>query len=202
MERLKGLGGFPEELGIDLSKPEGRFQWFLASLLFAKRISFEIAMRTIKVFQAKGLTTPDAVRKAGWSRLVEALDEGGYVRYDFSTASIILEALKLLRDRYGDDVDRIHEEALSPEDLEARLREFKGYGPVAVNIFLRELRGLWTKAKPKPPRLALHVGRRLGLNKAEIEELEPCLVKLALKYCKRMRCDDCPVKNYCKGIEL
>lgn len=56
----------------------------------------------------------------------------------------------MLRDRYGDDVDRIHEEALSSEDLEARLREFKGYGPVAVNMFLRELRGFGLRPSLNP----------------------------------------------------
>jgi len=40
--------------------------------------------------------------------------------------------------------------ALDSKDLERRLIEFKGFGPTAVNIFLRELRGIWSKANPPP----------------------------------------------------
>ncbi|MBO3800698.1 MAG: hypothetical protein FGF52_06595 [Candidatus Brockarchaeota archaeon] len=40
---LKGIKTYSEELGPNLKKPEERFKWFLASMLFAKRISPEIA---------------------------------------------------------------------------------------------------------------------------------------------------------------
>ena len=85
--RLSRIPSYSRELGLDLRKPRDRFKWFLASMLFAKRISSEIARKTYKLFEAEGLTTPDALLRAGWDKLVEVLDAGGYVRYDFSTAT-------------------------------------------------------------------------------------------------------------------
>jgi len=192
---LRVLKGFPERLGLNLRNPGDRFKWFLASLLFAKRISYRIAEETFRRFVEEGLTTPSRIMEAGWSRLVEVLDSGGYVRYDFSTASNLLEVAKKLLDEYGGDVDRIHELASDGKDLERRLMEFKGFGPTAVNIFLRELRDVWCKADPAPSRLAVEVAGRLGLR--DVKKFESKLVLLNLEYCKRSRCDACPVRDYC-----
>ncbi len=38
-ERLLSLPTYSQELGLDLHRAEDRFRWFLASILFAKRIS-------------------------------------------------------------------------------------------------------------------------------------------------------------------
>ena len=180
---------------MNLSKPEDRFKWFLASMLFAKRISTEIARRTYRRFEAENLTTPDKILDAGWNRLVEALDSGGYVRYDFSTASNLLEAMSKLRERYG-DLEELHRQAADPTDLEKRLQEFKGVGPVSSNIFLRELRNIWEKAEPEPSTMALKIGRKLGITR--VEPYEASLIRLSIEYCKRHRCKDCPVQENCK----
>ncbi len=71
---------------------------------------------------------------------MEVLDSGGYVRYDFSTASNLLEAMSKLVNEYG-DLEKLHEASANPKDLERRLMGFKGIGSVGANIFLRELRG-------------------------------------------------------------
>ncbi|MFQ6074605.1 MAG: hypothetical protein ACE5Z5_00525, partial [Candidatus Bathyarchaeia archaeon] len=63
---LSRLQSYSEELGLDLTTPEGRFKWFLASVLFAKRISAEIAKRTYRRFEEEGLTTPERILEAGW----------------------------------------------------------------------------------------------------------------------------------------
>jgi endonuclease III len=194
-EVVSSLKGYSEELGLDLKKPEDRFKWFLASVLFAKRISADIAKRTYRRFIEEGLTTPEAILEAGWGRLVEVLDSGGYVRYDFSTATNLIKIMEELKTKYG-SLEELYAKASSPEDLERRLQEFKGVGPVAVNIFLRELRGVWNKAKPKPSKMSVETAQRIGLK--NIELYESALVRLNLEYCKRERCVDCPVKAYCK----
>jgi hypothetical protein len=79
--------------------------------------------------------------------------------------------------------------------LERRLLEFKGVGPIGLNIFLRELRGIWQKAKPKPSRMAVTVAQRIRLEK--VEPYESGLVRINLDYCKKRKCEACPVKNYC-----
>jgi endonuclease III len=195
MEELRRLPTYPEELGLDLSKPEDRFKWLLASMLFAKRISADIALRAYRRLEARGYTSPEALLEAGWRAVVDALDEAGYVRYDFSTATYLLEAAKALREAGG--LEAIYEAAEGPSDLEARLMELKGVGPTAVNIFLRELRDVWSKARPKPSRLAVEAAERLGIPPSQVEGLEPRLVRLALEYCKRRRCPLCPVGWAC-----
>jgi hypothetical protein len=94
---LSKLQTYSDELGLDLNKPEDRFKWFLASVLFAKRISAETAKKTYLNFELEKLTSPDAILQAGWNRLVEVLDSGGYTRYDFSTATNFLGIAKTLQ---------------------------------------------------------------------------------------------------------
>ncbi len=194
---LTKLPKYSEELGLDLRKPEDRFKWFLASILFARRISSEIAKRTFRKFVEEGLITPDSILEAGWDRLVNVLDSGGYVRYDFSTASNLQEIIKELKERYG-GLEELHKLAKDPRDLERRLLEFKGVGPVCVNIFLRELRGVWEKAEPRPSKVAIDMGKSLGLDANKIKLYESALIRLRLEYCKRDRCKECPVRQFCK----
>jgi endonuclease III len=193
---LSKLQSFSDELGLDLTQPEDRFKWFLASILFAKRISAETAKKTYRYFEQEELTSSDAIVHAGWDRLVKVLDSGGYTRYDFSTATKLLEIAKTLKEKYG-SLENLHSESSSPSDLENRLKEFKGIGPVGVNIFLRELRGIWKKAKPNPFPLAVLTAQRIGLDLEEVELYESQLVRLNLEYCKKHRSSECPLGNSC-----
>jgi endonuclease III len=193
---LQRLQSYSDELGLDLTKPEDRFKWFLASVLFAKRISAETAKETYLYFEQEELTSPDAILQAGWDCLVEVLDSGGYTRYDFSTATNLLGIAKTLKEKYG-NLERLHAESSSPSDLENRLQEFKGVGPVGVNIFLRELRGIWEKAKPNPSPMAVVTAQRIGLDPADVERYESQLVRLNLEYCKKRRSSECPLGNNC-----
>jgi len=198
-EKLLTLPTYSEELGLDLEKAEDRFKWFLASILFSKRISSEIARRTYREFEAEGIVTPERIIEAGWDRLVEVLDSGGYVRYDFSTASNLLEVMGSLKERYG-SLENLYTQAEDSQDLEKRLLEFKGVGPVTINIFLRELRPVWEKARPRLSLLAKEVAARLGLEEKELlfPGLESSLVRLKLEFCKKKRCPECPVKEACR----
>ncbi len=197
-QALSKLQSYSEELGLNLTKPGDRFKWFLASILFAKRISSDIAKKTFRYFDQEELTTPDAILEAGWDRLVEVLDEGGYTRYDFSTATNLLGIAKTLKEKYG-NLERLHAESNSDRDLESQLQEFRGMGPIGVNIFLRELRGIWEKANPKPSPIAIATAKRIGLNEKDVEHYESQLVRLNLEYFKKHRSPPCPFKDRFAG---
>ena len=199
MEKLLGLNTYAEELGINLNTEEGRFKWFLASILFAKRISSEIAKKTYREFEKSGVVNPESLIQAGWDRLVEVLDSGGYVRYDFSTASNLLEIAALLKQKYG-SLDNLYAQSKNSPDLEKRLLEFRGVGPTTVNIYLRELKGIWEKAKPSLSAQAKEIAPRLGLGKEQMElpNVESVLVRLNLEFCKHRRCAECPVDEECQ----
>lgn len=158
-------GRFAAELGIDLhSGPAARQQWFLAAILYGARISGQLAARTYRVFAARGLWTPEAILAQGWDNLVVLLDEGGYARYDFKTATKLLNVMGTLQEQYQGSLERLHALSGSYADLEARLRGLAaGIGPATVNIFLRELRGIWARAAPPLSPLAQQAGEHLGL---------------------------------------
>lgn len=131
---------FSKELGIDLAsgKEKELFKWFLACLLFGKPIQQKVAKRTYFEFEKEGILGPQEILKAGWDRLVEILDKGHYVRYDFSTATKLLEICKELRQKYG-SLTNLLKKAKNKKDLRKRLQEFKGIGPVTTRMFLRDL---------------------------------------------------------------
>lgn len=193
---LSKLQSYSEELDLNLGNPEDRFKWFLASILFAKRISAETAKKTYFAFEREGLTSPKAILDAGWDRLVEVLDSGGYTRYDFSTAARLLGIAKTLKEKYG-SLEKLHEESMDPSDLESRLQEFRGVGPMCVNIFLRELRGIWKKAEPNPSPIAVLTAQRIGIDPEDVKLCESQLVRLNLEYCRKHRSAECPLGNNC-----
>ncbi|PIG88628.1 ATPase involved in DNA replication initiation [Aspergillus arachidicola] len=131
------------ELGIDLSsRTESEyFKWFLACLLFGKPVQQGVAKRAFLELVQEGITSPDAILAAGWDRLVEILDEGHYVRYDFSTATKLLDVAGAIKEEYGTFGEML-KRFRSIEELEMRLQEFKGVGPKTVEIFMRDMRPL------------------------------------------------------------
>jgi hypothetical protein len=135
---------FASRLGIDLKskKEEELFKWFLACLLFGKPIQTEIGERAYRRLLAEHLTSPDAILRAGWDKLVILLDEAHYVRYDFSTATKLLDVCRELKRRYH-TVTNLLESAKTPAELSFKLQEFKHIGPVTARIFLREAGPIW-----------------------------------------------------------
>lgn len=166
------------QLGIDLvSKKESElFKWFLASILFGKRIGENIAIKTYNEFVKANVLTPRAILKAGWNRLVEILDAGGYVRYDFSTATKLLEISKKLLSEYG-SLTKLKESSKSEKEIVSKLLEFKGVGPVTANIFLRELRTIWP-VNPEPLPIIKETAKRFGINLKKFNRKSTSFVKL------------------------
>jgi endonuclease III len=204
MDKIKLLlANFPlyvEDLEIDLTEPAGRFKWFLASILFGARISEKIAANTYKTFELYGIESMEKIIAAGWDELVRILDVGGYVRYDFSTATKLLEIAQTLKGKYG-SLEHLYHQASDTKDLATRLQEFKGIGAVTAQIFLRELRGVW-HISPAVSSKAKGVAENLDIDLKEFEgeklsRVETALVKLDIRYCRRKRCEECPMKDFC-----
>ncbi|VVB86828.1 Uncharacterised protein [uncultured archaeon] len=91
-------GRFSSELGIDIESARSPeiFKWFLASVLFGTRIRQDAAMQTYPELDKRNVLTPGAILETGWEGLVEILDAGGYARYDFKTATKLLEIAEML----------------------------------------------------------------------------------------------------------
>jgi endonuclease III len=223
---VREMGGtYSADLGINLVSMESEevFKWFLASILFGARVGEGIAMNTYREFEKADVLSAHTILKTGWQGLVDILDRGGYVRYDFKTATKLLEVVKTLEEKYGGDLNRLHFFAQDERDVEKKLQGLgKGIGPVTVNIFLRELRDLWEKVDPPFSEPALGAAKNVGLTQATeakpaLEELkiiweeapqpgrfsdfEAALVRLGKNYCRKKKCSVCPIKLECSSDE-
>ena len=123
------------------------------------------------------------------------LDEGGYARYDFSTATKLLAITGGIRNVSRGDLNVLHDCPEGPRNLEARLMGLgKGIGPVTANIFLREMRSVWLKADPAISPLDLPPSNRSGAwlcFSIRFEEKSNILL-LCIAGSLRMRKDLCP----------
>jgi endonuclease III len=194
---------YSEDLKIDVTNPRGRFQWFLASILFGARISEKIASRTYRAFQEAGIDSPEKILSAGWDELVRILDSGGYARYDFSTATKLINIMSTLKERYG-SLEELYRQSSDTADLESRLEDFKGIGPVTAQIFLREMRDVWD-INPDISDRALEMAEWLGIDLRELSggdlsRVESALVKLYLRCCKKKRCTECPFSKCLRRV--
>jgi endonuclease III len=220
-------GRFSKSLGIELKekKSDEIFKWFLASILYGARIGEKIATNTYYEFEKRNVLTPEKILKTEWDGLVEILDMGGYVRYDFKTATKLLNIMKIIQDNYDNNLNNMHEAASDFQDLENKLIEMPGIGPTTANIFLRELRGIWEKADPnlssfvekaaynlnllnifgkdfKQKRKNLNIlkeiwneNRKKGYS---FSDFEACLVRLGKDFCRKKQIN-CPLRNFCKN---
>lgn len=129
------------DLGIHVQADDEQslFKWLLASFLFGKRIGQNVAAATWRVLvEVHGQDTPRKLCRCTHAQLVRMLGEGGYARYDHSTADRLSMLCRMLMQHYDGRVLGIAEAAASREDFERRLLQFKGIGPVTVGIFMRE----------------------------------------------------------------
>lgn len=216
---------FSSSLGIDLFSQRGEevFKWFLVSIFFGTRISETIAVKTYKEFKKEGVVCVDKILATGWDGLVSILDRGGYVRYDFKTATKLLEVMGNLKANYRGDLNFLHQLSSDSKDLEKRIQSLgKGIGKVTTGIFLRELREIWKKANPLLTPLVFISAKNLGLVKKEenaLKELkfvweqskikkgdfvnfEAALLRLGRDFCRRRKCKTCVMKKQCPSSQV
>jgi hypothetical protein len=179
---VAALGGrYSSRLGIDVDAGDAEVErWFLAATLFGTRISAAVAERTFGVLDGAGLHRVAQARHLSWEELVELLDEGGYVRYDFRTATRLQELAEELWERYGGEVCVIGRTFPRYPQLRQALDALSGWGPVTIQLFLRELRTVWPGAQPPLDQRAEAAARHLGLVSPDTGRLDlPELARLA-----------------------
>jgi hypothetical protein len=214
-----GLGGqFSAELGIDVDAGEAEVErWFLAATLFGTRISAQVAERTFRVLADAGLVRIAQARHVPSDELVTLLDEGGYARYDYRTAVRLLALSEVVGERYDARVAEIGQRHPSYPELRAALDTLPGWGPTTVQLFLRELRGVWPGAQPPLDGRAAFAVHHLGLARPhpagadlvvlaelatesglDLRDLEGGLVRLALAHHRSS--GPCPGGHACRVL--
>jgi hypothetical protein len=212
-------GRYSTELGIDVDRDNGEIErWFLAATLFGTRISAAIAARTFLVLDRAGITRVGRAGDVSGDDLVALLDQGGYARYDFRTATRLQTLAAAVDGRYGGHVAEIGRTIPDYATLRDALDALPGWGPVTVGLFLRELRGVWPGATPPVDRRAADAARHLHLTRArdeaptlaaierlageaglDVRDLESGLVRLALGHHHTMGA--CPGGRCCPALD-
>lgn len=214
---VRAIGGrYSAELGIDVDSGSAEIErWFVAATLFGTRISARTAERTFRVLDGAGLHRIVEAGDRPWEELVALLDEGGYARYDFRTATRLQALAETITVRYKGRVPAIAASTGSPSELEAALDALPGWGSVTVSLFLRELRGVWPNANPPLDERAHQAADHLGLLRGgrpplvqlrqlaseagvDLRDVEAALVRLCLAHGRDFA--GCPGGNAC--IEL
>ena len=184
-------------LGINLKshRNEDTVKWFLAAILYSKPIRENSATRTYECFERHGVTTPRRIVAAGWDRLVSILDEGGYTRYDFSTADKLLEVFGNLQKKYGGELTRLYELSRDGAEVEERLKGLgKGIGDTTISIFLRDMKHIWRKAEPRATPLVATALKKLRIadpeeyakkHRIDVVRLETALLRYSKDFLKK-----------------
>lgn len=208
-------GRYSTEVGIDVDGGDAEVErWFLAATLFGTRISATVAERTFRVLDGAGLISIARARDVSWNDLVGLLDQGGYARYDFRTATRLHGLCDVVNQRWDGKVAEIGRSDATYPELRDALDALPGWGPVTVQLFLRELRGVWAGAAPPPDDRAIVAARHLGLLGADdeldalaclericragdvdVRDLESALVRLTLAHRGAMA--TCPGDDAC-----
>ena len=135
------LALLPAELGLQLRPGDeaAAFGWFLASFLAGKRIGQGVAARTWQVIvRGHGCTTAARLCASSHGQLVRMLGEGGYRRYDQSTATMLRQLCDALQRDYDGRILGVLEASTDRADFERRLLAFRGVGPVTLRIFMKQ----------------------------------------------------------------
>ena len=174
------LGGrYSSELGIDVDAGDAEVErWFLAATLFGTRITAEIAERTFRVLTSAGLIRIGQARHIPQAAFIGYLDEGGYAHYDWRTVTRLQALAEVIGERYDGRVCLIGQRHTTYPALRAALDVLPGWGPVTIQLFLRELRGVWPGAQPPLDSRAASAARHLSLTGAVFPDL-PGLARVA-----------------------
>ena len=156
---------YADAAGIRLTdEPAPLFQLLVLAQLLSARIGTDIAVATAGELFARGWTTPQRMREAARSGLIQALGRGGYRRYDERTATQLRDMAQLVLDRYGGDLRGLAREARGDVGTAGRLlQEVKGIGPTGAAVFLREVQAVWPWVRPYVDDRARAGARRVGL---------------------------------------
>ena len=156
---------YAEEAGIRLAdRPGPLYQLLVLSTLLIARISADVAIAAARELFAAGFRSPVAMSEAGWQDRVEALDRGGFVRYDERTATVLGDGADLLSRRWRGDLRRLRDQAGSdPGMTEALLAGVPGLGGAGAGIFLREAQAVWPAVAPFVDAPMTSGARRVGL---------------------------------------
>lgn len=151
-------------LGLDVDAGDAEIErWFLAATLFGTRITAQMAERTFGVPASAGVSWIGQARHIPQGTSIAYLDEGGYARYDALTVARLQGLSEIIGERYDGRAAVIGQRHTTYPALRGDLDVLPGWGPVTIQLFLRELRGVWPGAQPPLDACAEHAAASASL---------------------------------------
>ncbi len=215
-------GSYSRLLGIRLAGMESdeTFKWFVAALLIGAPIPTSAAFAAYRELERRGMLTPQSLFHCGEGALATLLAEAEGGRYSRRVAAVLHSACGSVVTDYDSDINRLHFFADDNDDVIERLRRLgTGVPRRTVGLFLREVKGVWDKARPRLSPSAFEAALRLGLTApGRVEHMsealddvwegaggggrtyadfEVALVRLGENYCSARKCISCPMKKLC-----
>ena len=216
-------GSYSRLLGIRLAGMESdeSFKWLVAAILLGSPVRAGSALAAYRALESRGLLEPRLLAATEERDLVDVLLAAGVTGYTRRIAATLRLAVESIVADYDADINRLHFFAEDAGDLVQRLRRLGRKVPHrAVNLFLREMRGVWDKARPAPSAAAMEAARCLGIvgdagvtSEAADKllsvwdrtchagrtyaDFEMALVRLGESYCELRRCASCPMSKLC-----
>lgn len=216
------LGGrYSTGLGIDVDAGDAQIErWFLAATLFGTRTSAAAAERTFRVLGDAGVARIGQARCIAREDLITCLGRGGYGCYDTRAAALLQSLHDVIGERYDGRAAMIGQRFPAYPAVRAALGMLPSWGPVTIQLFLRELRGTWPGAQPPLDQRAEYAARHLGLPSpgqppldvprlaalaagcgTDPRDLESGLVRLTLAHHRRGAAP-CPGGHRCAQLQL
>ncbi len=215
-------GSYSRLLGINLAGMESdeSFKWFAAAVLLGSPASTGSALAAYREMESQGTLVTRDLAAVDHDVMVEILLLSGVKAYGGRIASTLRLAAESLVEEYDADINRLHFFAEDADDLVRRLRRLGRTVPRrSVDLFLREMQGVWDKARPRLSDYAAEAACRLGIltvcRKCEAGErlqslwegfdhgartyadFEVALVRLGEAFCETWRCNACPMSKLC-----
>lgn len=215
-------GSYSRLLGIQLAgmSSDESFKWLVAAILLGSPVRPGSALAAYRLLESVELLEPRLLAAIDEPALEAHLRAAGVTAYTRRVASTLMNVAGSLVAEYDGDINRLHFFAEDGNDLVRRVRLLGGGMPHrAVNLFLREMRGVWDKAHPGLSRAAMEAAFCLGLiNGVDPDEasdelraswecchrggrsyadLEVALARLGENYCEVRRCISCPMAKLC-----
>ena len=156
---------FSEEIGFHISNtPVPLFKMLCTANLFSARINYNISVDAAKALFDHGWTSAEKMKSSSWAERVKALNEANYTRHQERTSSFLGDLADKVHLEYHGDLRNLREQAERKSSaIRQLLKNFKGMGNVAVDIFMREAQMVWPELYPFADQKARQAAKKLGL---------------------------------------
>lgn len=134
-----------QDFGINVKsrREMSAFHWLIVAVLLTRPIKEEVAANVLRTLRRYDYDTPEGILRAGWQKIISALNEARYTRYDESTATQLIEMSERLLEEYDGHIRIMIDKCADAHDLYREIQRFRGIGPTGAQIFIREIEPIY-----------------------------------------------------------